>query len=529
MRLASLPPEVRLVNAFERPFDNAVAAARTCYAAKGIISPSDVAGDGIADEGERGAILQRRNALAESIYQAGHHTVFQHAHFQFAIDRISRHALWAFFHAHPFYNSEQVSQRYVKVRRGNSLVPELTRRAQAIYEECLAHQEQAYKALTESLMTPASEIFFGLFPARRRRADEWKREIRRKAQEAARYVLPVATWARLYHTISAITLLRYARMRRAFGVPREVSLVVDAMIELVVREDPDFERLVEEAIDPDGSAEATALPALDDAEAARRAQAFRGEFDAALEGRVSRLVGHSPAAEAAVASAVREVLGAPAGSLDDDEAIALAADPSRNRIHGESMNLTTLSPLTRALHHAHYTFRRKLSHTADSQDQRHRMVPGSRPLMEAHLAETPDVIHPALVEHDEASRRIFDESMARTWDAIAALRAEGAPAEAAVYLLPNAVSIRYTESSDFSALHHKHAMRLCYNAQEEIWRASVDEAQQISDVHPRLGRYLLPPCGLRILAGTKPYCPEGTRFCGVPVWKLNREDYRRVL
>ena len=50
------------------------------------------------------------------------------------------------------------------------------------------------------------------------------------------------------------------------------------------------------------------------------------------------------------------------------------------------MNVSFHAPLMRALDHAHYTFRKKLSHTADSQDQRHRMVPGSRPLLDAHRA-----------------------------------------------------------------------------------------------------------------------------------------------
>jgi thymidylate synthase ThyX len=71
-------------------------------------------------------------------------------------------------------------------------------------------------------------------------------------------------------------------------------------------------------------------------------------------------------------------------------------------------------------------------------------------------------------------------------------------------------------------------MRLCYNAQEEIWHASVDEAEQIRQVHPRLGRWLLPPCGLRARAGAKPPCPEGTRYCGIPVWRLDVSEYRRM-
>ena len=37
--------------------------------------------------------------------------------------------------------------------------------------------------------------------------------------------------------------------------------------------------------------------------------------------------------------------------------------------------------MMRALNHASYVFEKRLSHTADSQDQRHRMVPASRPMM----------------------------------------------------------------------------------------------------------------------------------------------------
>ena len=40
-------PEVRLTNAFARPYDNAVATARTCYSAKGIVTTEEVGGDGL--------------------------------------------------------------------------------------------------------------------------------------------------------------------------------------------------------------------------------------------------------------------------------------------------------------------------------------------------------------------------------------------------------------------------------------------------------------------------------------------------
>ena len=44
---ASAEPKVTLINTFSKPFDNAVATARTCYSSKGIISAEQVAGEGL--------------------------------------------------------------------------------------------------------------------------------------------------------------------------------------------------------------------------------------------------------------------------------------------------------------------------------------------------------------------------------------------------------------------------------------------------------------------------------------------------
>jgi len=248
-----------------------------------------------------------------------------------------------------------------------------------------------------------------------------------------------------------------------------------------------------------------------------------------LEGKISRLIDYKTNNEPVLAGAVREVLGLPRAALSDNEAISLVLDPGKNRLLGESLNVTTLSKLSRCLHHPAYTFRKKISHTADSQDQRHRMTPASRPILAAHLTGEPDFITPELVKLDDAIRREYEETMARAWDAMNELRRRGVKEEFVEYLLPNAAAVRFTESSDLLNLRHKHAMRLCYNAQEEIWRASLDEARQIAAVNPQIGRYLLPPCTLRLLARRRPLCPEGDRYCGVRVWEYELEEYQRVI
>jgi thymidylate synthase ThyX len=424
-------------------------------------------------------------------------------------------------------------------------IPPLRGEALAVYEATVACQMEAYERLI-GLLTPVVEHFYyGIFPLRRGTVKSGgrphvlaRRTIPKRAQEIARYVLPVATFAYLYHTVSVVTLLRYYRLCQQFDAPAETQIVVRLMMQAVLDADPLLEKIVQEPLPLEETVEyqfweeRSAWSVERGAWSVERGgtqEAFRREFDEGLNGHTSRLVSWKADNEGVLAQAVREVLGLPATALSDKEAIGLVLDPGQNGYFGEAMNVTTMSKLARVLHHPSYTFRKKLSHTADSQDQRHRMTPGSRPMLTAYLTGEPDYITPELVCHEPAAQRLYEETMARTWEGIGRLRGLGVADEYMAYLLPNAVSIRFTESSDLMALHHKLRMRLCYNAQEEIFKASRDEALQIQAVNPEIGRYLGAPCTLRYAANSRPFCPEGDRYCGVPVWKLAIGEYQRVI
>lgn len=493
---------------------NVIATARTCYSSKGPIDPADCDPTRYAD-------------LVRGIYAAGHHTTFQHAHVQFRIGHLSRLCIWSFLHSHPFYNSEQVSQRYVEVGRDQFVTPPLRESNRARYETSLDARRRDYHHLIDLLIPAATEAYAEVYPARRRTLDRYAGAIRKRAMEAARAVLPLSVTAYLYHTVSVLTVLRYYRMCRSQDVSWEQEQLARAMVDALLEWDPHLRLVLEEPLNeedfPEDSFRAT------DRDMEGNLDAFTREFDASLEGRTSALVDWSPRAELTLATAVRDVLGLPSSALSDDEAIALALDPARNGLFGESLVLTTQGKLSRALHTVQYTFRRKLSHSADSQDQRHRMTPAARPLLAAQVGGEPDVVMPQLIAAVPEAAAYFRNSVATAWKDREALLDGGEPQAHALYLLPNAVSVRYSQSSDLLHLHHKHAMRLCYNAQEEIWQSALDEALRIREVHPRIGRWLLPPCSLRHRAGRRPYCPEGDRYCGVPVWKLDPTDYRRIL
>src|SRR5712692_7285231 len=292
----SPPPKVTLTNGFGEPYDNAIATARTCYNSR-IITASDVRKD------DKARAL--RDRIAQETYLAGRHTTLQHATFQFTIENVSRQALWSFLHSHPFYNSEQVSQRYVEVRPGNVIVPRLPEREDAVYRSAVEAMMAAYRALIELLAPRVAEEFFRIFPARRRAPEKWALGIKKKAQEIARYVLPIGTFAHLYHTISGITLHRYHRLCQQWDVPTETLLLVKAMVAVVNKVDPLFFQSVEDPIALEDTLEYRALRQRGRLRANGSGRAYVREFDSSLGPLRSRLVDYSMNGPASVAQGVR--------------------------------------------------------------------------------------------------------------------------------------------------------------------------------------------------------------------------------
>jgi thymidylate synthase ThyX len=269
------------------------------------------------------------------------------------------------------------------------------------------------------------------------------------------------------------------------------------------------------------------LPEMSFPQARSNGDAFAAEFDRRLGGKVSRLRDWSAGAERVVADAVRATFGLTTAELDDVEAIDRVMNPAKNPYRVDMLDVAYHSPMMRALNHASYVFEKRLSHTADSQDQRHRMVPASRPMMTLADTSAPDYITPRLIRQNPAAQAVYEQAMADAWQAKNKLIALGVPLEYALYILPNAKALRLVESGSFIALQHKWTLRTCFNAQEEIYLASMDEITQVRAIHPQLGRHLGPPCVLRNKI-VSPRCTEGSHFCGVPVWNSFPNAERRL-
>lgn len=498
-----------------------MATARTCYSSK-VIHAADVD----KDENSR----KQRDAIAASIYEAGHHTTIQHATFQFTLENVSRQFIWSFLHSHPYYNSEQVSQRYVEVKPERFAVPPIEGEALNIYKETTEYLMDAYHRLIEMLDEVTRREYGQIFKNRDPEEKRWARVLKKKKQEIARYVLPLGTHAHLYHTVSGLTLHRYHRLCQSYDTPVESRDVVEKMVLEVNKVDPHFFKNIEDEIPLEETPEFLFFQNRPQLMEESVSEEFVREFDQDLSGKSSKLLSVSTDAAAVMAQSVRTVLGVPKAKLSDEEAINLVMDPAENKLFGESLNLTTLSKITRAMSHPHFTFKKKISHTADSQEQRHRTLPATRPiLMRQFIGKKPDYITPVLIEKDAAAKKFFEEVMAELWQRINKVRGLGVSDEFVAYLLPNAFPVRFEESGNLLNFHHKWTKRLCYTAQEEIWQSSRDEVLQVNQIFPQLSRFLVAPCGLRSQSQTTPYCPEGDRFCGVPVWKKQVEEYARVL
>ncbi len=509
-------PRVTLRNSFAHPYDSAIAAARTCYAPR-LISPEEITD-------------KQRTTIGAATFFAGHHTVYQHAHFEFGLENVSRQFVWSFLHAHPFYNSEQQSQRYVRLDRALAYLP----RSAISRAPPKSPAPQKYSSAPSPAPGPriansprscrTTRAKFSAISGTSgrcltlRRKDKVERQAEKRAIEVARYVLPVAAATTMVHTISGIVLHRLWRMQSASDTPHEARLVIGEMVARVREVDPQFfDRFSSAPLDeppewhsPSGDAEAQAR-----------------EFDAQLAGQTSRLVDYSAGAPRVMAAAYRAVVGLTETQCSDAAALDRMLNPATNPYRLEIMNVGVHAPLMRPLQHANFTFAKKISHTADSQDQRHRMVPGSRPLLVLTDTRAPDFITPMLIKGNARAREVYERAMFDAWEAKNALLDRGVPREFALYLLPNAKAIRLVESGSLLHLLHKWTMRTCFNAQEEIYQASMEEVAQVRAALPEIGRYIGPPCYVR--AGiASPICTEGSHFCGIKVWQEFPNIERRI-
>src|SRR5579884_1782015 len=206
---------VTLRNSFAHPYDSAIAAARTCYAPR-LISAEEIT-------------EKQRITIGAATNYSGHHTVYQHAHFEFGLENVSRQFVWSFLHARPCYNSEQQSQRYVRMDRIRAYIPPeslfFDGPCRQIYVQSIVRAWNYYRELSALLANDTREVLHGIWHvgpmSHPKRLQKIEASAQKRAIEIARYVLPVASFTTMVHTLSGIVLHRLWRMSAASDTPTE--------------------------------------------------------------------------------------------------------------------------------------------------------------------------------------------------------------------------------------------------------------------------------------------------------------------
>src|SRR5207237_704133 len=137
----------------------------------------------------------------------------------------------------------QQSQRYVEMGEANVHIPasvSANPQALRVYEDAVRGAWDAYHDLRDRLASTNAKVMGAIGHLKNQTPKKVRQEAEKKAQEMARYVIPVAAGTQMYHTVSGIVLLRYVRMCEATNAWHEAKEIVHRMVEEVRAVDPSF-------------------------------------------------------------------------------------------------------------------------------------------------------------------------------------------------------------------------------------------------------------------------------------------------
>lgn len=457
----------------------------------------------------------------DSTLEAGHHTTRMHASFTWKM-MVSRDVVHDFFHSFPYYNSSQQSQRYVEVKNGNFLVPSgLTDNQRELFLRSAQFANDKYFEMLPMLEPEITRRIQKVYPASGWQNPERRVYLEGKAkklsQEVARYVLPISQFTTLDYTLNELQLIRLYRASLLPNVSDEARYMVAKMIEAVSVQDP---QILEEL----------RMPLEDEREYGTSDQFIREgkkEFDEMLGDRTSKLLSFDPQTRGVVAMAVRNVLGVPKEQMSDEEALSRLMDPTKNKLLADVFDSGINDPLTQCLRLINFNNAVRLSHAGDSQRQRHRTIPGVTPPMESIFDGEVDCFQPMVVRENQQLLDFFNETVATEVENVNRCLEVGIPRREAISLTPNSYNIRLIETGDGLDYLHRRKLRLCSNAQEEIFFMDLEQTQQTLEVFPEMETMLMAPCGLRKKIGQTPFCPEGERYCGQPMWNFKISEFKQ--
>lgn len=472
-------------------------AGRTCYD-KGFLTPQDY----LTRSDKHREIT---DGVINSTLESGHLSTRQHVHYLFGLEGVSRNFIYQVLHSFPFHNSDQQSQRYVEMSSNTWVVP---------HDEFFPPLDElleGYEEVRRLLIPTAKEFILARFPARK----DVQNDAEKKAQEIARYLLPLATTANLYHSVNVLTLMRYHHLSQTYRCSEEAKSVIKSMVTAVSFIDPRFKEELKKPF-----TKTDIFPYNED-------DAFiQSQRVVDLLGKRSAKLDESHYLPETLANSIRLTLGTHFGKLNDLEAIALVLDPKNNKLLGDTLGSAVMDQLTQTLNQVYLSATARISVVSDSQLQRHRGFNHTQPLHLPLPRDLSGIYIPELLKHNKVALNAYLQVQQRNIDHIQKLKAQGVDKDELAYLLTNATLIEKRFSGPLLAWHHWLKIRTCLNAQEEIYQIAVQLAQDLTKVHYIGDHFQKPaPCGVRVRAGLTPTCPEGDHYCGIQVWKQTIKDY----
>ncbi len=432
----------------------------------------------------REEVERARNSNRTIVFGLGHHSVAEHAVFNFDILGCSRLVIEA-LEWHRLCSYTEKSQRYITLDGDYVLPTELDASERAALEELIAAQNETYQALLPLL----DQRQVGLHPEMTKSKQD-RNVLKGWAKEDARYVVSLATAGQLGFTANARNLelvirkLRrdpLAEARRLGGLlfeqasPIAPSLIILADSEAfreaygtTIRED--YYRHGDDDLAKAAAAIEVPQGSPDSQSQARR----RGDVT---------LLGHTQDPDGAVLSALLFTAGR--GSLADCCAAAarLSQADRANLVRGAFAHLSEFDALPRAFEEALFRFELLIDASAFAQLKRHRMSTQHWGPYDPELGFT---VPPAV--DDIGCRKTYAaimERSAETYDHLArSLVERTGSAAAAAYALTNGHRRRVALTMTLREVYHFSRLREDQHAQWAIRDLAADVSALVREVAP---------------------------------------------
>ncbi len=440
-------------------------------------------------EQARAEVGKARKSNRTIVFGLGHHSVAEHAVFNFDILGCSRLAIEA-LEWHRLCSYTEKSQRYITLQDDFVIPAELDAAEVESFSAAIAAQHAAYHRLLPALHHRQQSLHPEMLDKKSGRnvVEGW-------AKEDARYAVALATEGQLGFTGNARNLeLIVRRMREAplhevrelgaqlFAAAREIAPSL-----IVLADDEAFQAAygttIRDAYYREGARDlhaAAALVSVDEPTA--RADRRRGDVT---------LLDHTPDPDAAVIGAL--LFAAGRGSLAgcDRAARALAPDRRAAVIRRLFAHLSEYDSPPRAFEDARFRFEIEIDASAMAQLKRHRMSTQHWGDYDPELGYT---VPPEVTEIGEADSfgRLMDQT-AETYRRLRdSLGGRGQTGHAAAYVLTNAHRRRVAVTMNLREVHHFSRLREDGHAQWAIRRIAGDISALVREVAPATAQLL---CG----------------------------------